>query len=336
MVEKGSVNPMAKTKPTPGPKAAAATEARALSLSMWGNLFMGCAGVLAAILSNSQAILMDGLFSIIGFTAALLGKRIAHTAEAGPDRLRPFGYAADEAIFTTFRSLSLLGLVLFAVTGSIMQIVAYANGEPTLALKFEPMVIYFVVIGITCALLWGFHSWAWRRGGRRSDILRLEATAAGFDGLITLAAGAGLVAIYLFRDGFLAPIAPVGDSIIVMILCLTVVSRYSQDFMAGLGELAGITANPRHLATARRALRLAVAEDGGTLTDLSVSKLGRSYQVAVYYDPGRAVTATEIDVFVRRFEIDLAQALKGSETYVVVSEHGRRWDDDPSPLDIRS
>lgn len=322
---------MAKPKPD-----SAKAEARALTISMWGNLFMGAAGVLAAILSHSQAILMDGLFSIIGFSAAILGKRIARTAEAGPDRLRPYGYAADEAIFTTFRALSLLGLVLFAVTGSAMQIFAYISGEVMPELIFEPMVAYFVVIGATCALLWGFHTWAWRHGGRRSDILRLEAASAGFDGLITVAAGAGLVAVYLYRDGFLAPIAPVGDSIIVMILCLAVVGHYYQDFKAGIGELAGITATPKHLATARRALRPAITEDGGTLVDLSVSKLGRSFVVGVYYDPGRAVRAGEIDLFVRRIEQALASALKGAEAIVIISEHGRRWADDPSPLNIRS
>ena len=79
-------------------------ERRALVISMWANLFMGVTGVICAVLSHSNAILVDGLFSTIGFTAAVVGRRISARAEDGPDRFRPFGYAADEAIFTTFRS----------------------------------------------------------------------------------------------------------------------------------------------------------------------------------------------------------------------------------------
>ncbi len=48
-------------------------ERRSLNIGKWGNLFMGAAGVLAAWLSNSQALLVDGLFSLIGFASAVLG-----------------------------------------------------------------------------------------------------------------------------------------------------------------------------------------------------------------------------------------------------------------------
>ena len=54
-----------------------AAEQRALAISKWGNLFMGAAGVLAAVLSNSSAVLVDGLFSLIGFAAAIIGARIS-------------------------------------------------------------------------------------------------------------------------------------------------------------------------------------------------------------------------------------------------------------------
>lgn len=262
-------------------------ESRALVIGMCGNLFMAAAGITAAVLSNSMAILTDGLFSLIGFTAAFLGRRISRTVTLGPDRLRPFGYAADEALFATFRSLSLLGLVFFAVATASMNIYDYLTGGPVPHLVFEPMVIYFSVIGLTCFLLWATHYLTWRRSGRTSDILRLEAKAAMFDGIITAAAAIGLGAVHLYRDGFLAPIAPIGDSIVVLVLCLFAVGQYRRDLVAGMGELAGVTATPATLATARRAIRTAVAQDGGTLNDLSVIKQGRSHLVTVYYNPGR-------------------------------------------------
>ncbi|WP_181893266.1 cation transporter [Falsiruegeria mediterranea] len=305
-------------------------EGRSLIVGMWGNLFMGIAGVAAAILSNSDAILVDGLFSLIGFTAAILGRRVSQTAEAGPDRIRPAGYAADEAIFTTFRSLSLLGLVLFAITGAIMNIVSYASGGAPKPLVFGPLIIYFAVIGVTCFLLWGMHKWAWSRTGKKSDILRLEATAAAFDGVITAAAGIGMVGIVLLQDTALSFITPIGDSIIVLILCSTVVTRYFSDFMKGLGELAGVTADPEHIAKVRRTVRPALAEAKGVLTDLSVMKLGRTFVVTVYYNPGRPVTAAEVDTLTLRLEHELAPVLS-CDVFVLPSEYGRRWPDDLNP-----
>lgn len=310
----------------------ARAEGRSLAIAMWGNLFMAAAGIGAGLVSNSSAILLDGLFSVIGFCSALLGRRISRRAEAGPDHARPFGYAADEAIFATFRALSLLGLILFAVANALRNIYGHAAGQAPVPLQFGPMILYFAVIGITCALLWSVHYLTWRRTGRRSAILRLESRAALFDGIITGAAGLGLGAIYLFRDGPLAPVAPVGDSVVVLLLCLAAIGAYAREFRGGLAELAGVSARPAHVAAARRALRPAMAEDGGALRDLSVMKLGRSFLITVYYDPGRPVTAAEVDTLNLRMIRDARAALDGADVLLLVTAHPRRWPEAISPF----
>ena len=306
-------------------------EGRSLLVAMWGNLFMAAAGILAGVLSNSNAIIMDGLFSLIGFGSAFLGRQVSRRVASGPDKLRPFGYAADEALFATFRSLSLLGLVLFAITNAVKNIYSYLNGTEPEPLNFAPMIVYFAAIGLTCVILWGFHNFTWRRTGKKSEILRLEAKAAMFDGFVTAAAGVGLGAIYIFKDGPLAPIAPVGDSLIVMLLCLLAVGSYVRDFRGGLSELAGVSASPRNVAAARRSLRSSIADDGGTLQDMSVTKLGRTFLVTVYYNPGRPVSAMEIDQLNLRMIRDTQKALPGSDVLLVISEHPRRWPDGLNP-----
>ena len=204
-----------------------------------------------------------------------------------------------------------------------MSIISYLRGGTPTVLNMGPMLIYFVVISITCALLWFFHHRAWRRTQRRSEILRLEAKAAIFDGMITLSAGTGLVLIFLYRDGVLAPIAPIGDSLIVLVLCLAVVSRYFQDFMRGLGELAGVTAHPAHVAKVRRALRDVIGTDGGVLRDMSVTKLGRTFWAAVYYSPRQAVSGHQVDDLTCRMEKDAAKALPGTKVIILISDKGR-------------
>ncbi len=287
-------------------------ESRALSIGMIGNLFMAVAGIVAAYLSNSQAVLMDGLFSLIGFTAAFLGKRVTRNAQRKADKFRPFGYASDEAIFKTFRSLSLLGLVIFAMTSATLNIVGYLNGEPQRQLIFAPMLVYFAVIGLTCLILRAIHRRAWVKSGRQSDVLQLEQKAAAFDALITGSAAVGLLGIHALKDGVLAPIAPIGDSVIVLVLCLSVTTQYYRDFMTGLGELAGVTASPQHIASARRAIRETLGADGGALVDLSISKLGRFFTIMVYYDPQRSISAAHIDDLTRRLQSDVATLFEHS------------------------
>ncbi|NDW44176.1 cation transporter [Ruegeria sp. PrR005] len=298
-------------------------ESRALRAGMAGNLFMGAAGVLAAYLSNSQAILVDGLFSLVGFFAALIGTRVSRNAQRQPDKYRPFGYAGDEALFSTFRAMSLLGLVLFAMVSAAMNIVSYANGAPPTELLFAPMAVYFLVVGSTSFGLWFSHQRAWRRTRKTSEILRLEGTAAAFDGIITLAAAVGLFAVHYFRDGVLAPIAPVGDSLIVLALCSTVIVQYYKDFTVGLGELAGVTARPQAVAKVRRAIRQTIKLHNGLLVDLSVSKLGRLHTVVAYLDPQGTTTAEQIDKLTHELQRDIEREFVHVEVHVVVSKHGR-------------
>ena len=302
----------------------AAAEQRALTISKWGNLFMGVAGVLAAWLSNSSAVLVDGLFSLIGFTAAIIGARISARVHLGPDRLRPAGYAADEAIYQTFRALSLVGLVAFAFGNSVLNIVNYARGGEIATLYYPPLYVYFVVICAVCAGMAMVHHAAWRRTGRVSALLGMEAKAAVFDGIMSLVAGLGLAVLPLLKGGPLGWIAPVGDSIIVLFLCSLAVGRYYRDFMDGLAELAGMSARPEVVAETRRTVRKSVDEIGGRLVDLSVMKLGRTNFVQVYFDPERPMTAREVDDVTRRFDSALAGSAARAVSLVIVSEHGRK------------
>ena len=52
-------------------------EQRSLTTGMWANLLMGVAGIVAAQLSNSDALLVDGLYSAVNFVSAIIAGRVA-------------------------------------------------------------------------------------------------------------------------------------------------------------------------------------------------------------------------------------------------------------------
>lgn len=298
-------------------------EKRSMIVAMIGSIFMAAAGVGAGLLGNSTAVMVDGLFSTIGFVFALLGLRISQRLNNQPDKMRPMGYAAEESLYTTFRALTILGLIIFAAGSASISIFGYFVYGKISGLIFGPIFVYFIVIGIVCSLLWGFHYRNWVLSGRRSDILRLEAKAVAFDGILTITVAVGFIGVYFFRDGFISPIVPIADSLIVLVLCFVVIGHFWKDFKAGMGELAGATAQPREVAIARRAARQVLKEAAGQLKDFTVMKMGRSYLVAVYYDPMRHISASEVDTFQDKLTEAIQHDLKGAEVFVLITKRSR-------------
>jgi len=298
--------------------AAEVAERRALWVSVIGNLGMGLAGMATFILSNSQAILVDGLLALIGSAAALVALRVSLNVLRKPDRARPFGYGADESIFTTFRALTMLGLVLFASVNAIGEIVGHLSGETPTELYHRPIVVYVVLMLVCVTILWVFHYTAWRQSERTSDILKLEANATLFDGVITVATGAGLLLIWYFEDGILAPIAPIGDSLVVLVLCFIAVFVYLSDFRQGLAELAGVSAAERRQDIARQVITQALTEKEGLLLELAMTKNGRSFSVVAFVDPQRSISGQEVNKWTDDISVRLVQALGRVDAMIVI------------------
>ncbi len=290
---------------------------------------MGAAGVAASVLANSEALLVDGLFSLVGFIAALVAVRVGRQSSALPDETRPFGYAADEAVFTTFRALSLLGLVVFAFSGAVAKIAAYIGGTAPVPLKFEVIGIYTVFVCLICVALWANHLWCWKKTGKQSDILKLEARAAAFDGVITATAGIGFGLVFLLRDGPLAFIAPIGDSIIVIGLCVIASGTYWADFKNSLGELVGASAPRETVDKVRAAATDLLSPEQMDLVDVAVLKAGRTHSAVVFVNPKDTVSGATIDTLSRELNKALSAQFARIEVYLVVSEVGRQR---PGPL----
>ena len=305
-------------------------EQRALTISKWASLFSAVIAIAAAFASNAQAVLLDGLFSLIDFVAAVIGARVSIDALRAPDRRRPFGYAAQESAFTTFRSLSLLAVVVYAMFGAVQEILAYIRDGEAEELNFQVIFVYLVVIIALCFWLHRVQLKAWVQSGRKSGILKLEADEALLSGLMSVGYGLALLLLPFLEGTPLAFLVPVGDSLIVLMLCLFVTGRYWMDFRRGLGELIGTAARPREIRAASQAVHRALDPCGGKIIDVALVRVGRRFDAVVFYDPRRAIEATEVDDLTLRVEAEIEAALGSVEVFIVVSEYGRAWPEGPA------
>ena len=69
-------------------------EQNALKLSIVGAAVMAALGMFFAVLTRSEAIMLDGLFSLIAFAMGIVVLKVARLVERGDDEYFQFGYAS--------------------------------------------------------------------------------------------------------------------------------------------------------------------------------------------------------------------------------------------------
>jgi len=272
-------------------------ERKALMVGKWANLFMAIAGLLTAWAARSDAMLVDGLYSAVNFVSAIAAAKIGARVGLPPTRARPWGHDFDEVLYVTFRSLILIGVLVFAAVVSGMKIWTFFSGGIVPELVFGPIAVYAVVIVTIClALAFNFHR-AYRKTGKRSAILKTEAKAALIDGALSLGSGAALLSLPFLEDTFLGPYVPIGDAVIVLVLILAIVWQPLGTFRTTLADLAGVSAPSGTHAKVARAARDLAREKGYKVHRAAVLQAGRVHWVVVYLDPDRAIQAADVDAF---------------------------------------
>ena len=277
------------------PAATALSEERSLALGLWVSLAIALGGLLAYGLSGSEAVLLDGLYAGVMALTSLVAARVGANVARPPDRGWPFGYEGQEAVYVLLRSLLLIGILSFAALNAARELIAWLQGIEPEAIATGPAGWYGLLGGLSCGgLAWAQHH-SWVAGGRCSELLRTESRAALLDSAITGGTGAVLVAAPLLESTPLAPLVPVADTLLVLVLALVVVREPLQRFRLALRETAGAACEPERIASTRSATAALVEAAAAQLLDLSVVKLGRINYVVAYVNPSAAVEASWLD-----------------------------------------
>ncbi|MCC5812400.1 MAG: cation diffusion facilitator family transporter [Ectothiorhodospiraceae bacterium] len=97
-------------------------ENRALLMSAAVALLMGIAGVVFAVLTNSGAILLDGLFNLTYFAVAVVTIRVARLATRPDSPEFPFGHAYFESLVNAGKGLLIFGISAVALVDSLVAL----------------------------------------------------------------------------------------------------------------------------------------------------------------------------------------------------------------------
>lgn len=200
------------------------SERSALILSVVMSLLVGTAAVAAASLTQSKAILLDGLFNLIYFLVALVTVRISVLAAQPDDRKFPFGYGYFESLVNAGKGLLILGVALFALVDAVLALLA--GGRNIVA---GPAIGYAVFATLACSGT----AWVLHRSRRHVDSPLMRADFENWLVNALISSGVLLtfcmipVARFFNQDA----IVPYVDSVLVIavvLFCLSVPIRMAR------------------------------------------------------------------------------------------------------------
>lgn len=250
-------------------------ESSTLAFSAFMALLIGCAGITATLASNSQAILLDGLFNLIYFSVALVTIKVSKLASRPDSESYPFGYSYFESLVNLCKGLLILGVSIFALVDAIAALLA---GGREIAAGFA--VIYALFATIACSLT----AWMMHRSQRYTPSPLVAADKLNWivNSVISAAVLAAFCMVVVFERLNWNSVVAYVDSVLVIavvVLCLGVPVRMASQ---ALRELLNKTPEEAIAVPVREAITRALAGVDSREIRVRMVRPGRLLYVMVH------------------------------------------------------
>lgn len=270
-------------------------ERRALFLSIAGMGIMALAGVGFAIVSHSDAILLDGVFSSIGLVLSILTYKVAQLVKRPDDEHFNYGYNHFVPQLNMVKALLMIVLCVFAL-GSAINTVLTGGTDIELGLA----VAYALIATTSCVVVAVILQRVATRTG--SVLVAVDRQSWIVDALISGAVLISFVAGYLIDGTSLERYLLYLDPLVVTLLVIIAVPVPAQIFRASLRETF-LMAPQEEGADVRERVAGALANEAVVDHRVRIVKFGNVLNVLVHaqLDGDHAFrSATDLDAIRNR------------------------------------
>jgi cation diffusion facilitator family transporter len=252
-----------------------ATERRAILFTVIGNLGMAALGFGFAIATNSQAVLLDAGYSLIGFALGLVSLRVSALVMEPDNERYPFGYVAYEPILNLAKGLMIGTVALLALAASVESLLTGGREIAT-----DVALVYALLAAAGCFVLAEFL----RRRLRTltSPLVEIDRQNWLIDGIVSLGVGAGfLVGVVLIQlDMTMA--ARYVDPGITALLCLFMLPIPARILRDNWHQLVARAPNDKLLREVEALIDEALPPGFAIQRELRLLETGRLLSVHLY------------------------------------------------------
>ncbi|MEM6580525.1 MAG: cation diffusion facilitator family transporter [Pseudomonadota bacterium] len=264
-----------------------AHEQRALRYGLVGIIGFVALALIFAVLTNSDAILFDGIYSLIAFCVTLLTIKVAKLAERPDDDLFHFGYTALEPLLNLFKALIILVACVYAGAEATKRLLD--GGNPA---EYGLAVLYGALASsgslLVAALMF--------RAGRQSnsDLVNVEAKTWLMDGLLSCGVFLGFVGAWWLERSDYAEYAPLVDPILLITIVALALPVPLGILNQSLREIIGMAPKDTVVDEIEQRLRASLGELSYKDLEFRVSKRGRNTYLLVHVIVGESFHISSI------------------------------------------
>ena len=285
-------------------------EQKALRFSLYGIVGFVVLALGFAILTNSDAILFDGIYSLIAFCVTLLTLKVAKLAERPDDERFHFGYTSIEPTLNLFKALFILVACVYAAVEAIKRLLAGGNSA-----EYGLAVFYGAASTVGCFTV----AWMMSRASKqsRSDLVAVESKTWLMDGLLSCTVFFGFLGAWWLERSPWPGYAPLVDPILlitIVTLALPVPLGILRD---SLREIVLMAPSEPLVDEIEQRLLDSLSDVDYDHVELRVTKRGRNTYVLVHIVVGDTFAITSVaglDEIRNRSE----RALKGWNPEIVI------------------
>jgi cation diffusion facilitator family transporter len=285
-------------------------EIRAFRISAFGFLVISVLGFLFAVLTKSQAILLDGVYALVSVLMAVLAAQVVRMVEKPSSESFHFGYAHFEPLLNLIR-----GLLIFAICayGLVSTIGVLVDGGREIHAE---IAIYYTAL----SALWSIGIFLYqRRLARRlgSPVLAVDARTWLVDGALYAGETGAFIVYMLLLPTRLAPWLPYADPIFVLIVVGLLMKVPVMTIREGMREVLHRAPRPEVQLEVRQRIATALAGVPVRTTHARMVVVGRFFFILIHVvvDEGFGVhPVSELDKIRRQIE----QSLVGVHSRLVL------------------
>lgn len=195
-------------------------EFRALLIGVILNFISTFLGIAFYTKTQSSSMLLDAVISAILFGTTIISLIVSNNVNKRETSRYPLGRYAIENMFLLFRSIMMLGTVAFSIIQGVLAIYNFFiyNGDIAYDATNKELITYGLLMTILCLSITTAYLICYKKTKGTSEIIKLELKGSIYDELVTFFAIGSLL---LFANvSFLEKLAPIADSIVVILLSI--------------------------------------------------------------------------------------------------------------------